>query len=146
MKMVKKNLTYNILKIEQKGNNYETFIDIQNIDEKFELKKGQFVIFKEIKGLEFLNDGKPREILKVKDLSFEIENTNKNSNKYISKGIIEEYKMSKKFIFESFKNNFMNFKNNYITIDASKKKSNILLHCKFIGIHIYYSDKTNEHV
>ena len=134
-----KNLTYNILKIEQKGNNYEIFIDIQNIDEKFELKKGQFVIFKEIKGLEFLNDGKPREILKVKDLSFEIENTNKNNNKYISNGIIEEYKMPKKCIFESFKNNFINFKNNYITIDASKKKSNILLHCAFIGIHLYYS-------
>jgi hypothetical protein len=105
------------------------------------LKKGEFMVHKGIKSLEFLNDDKLREIKRVKDLFFEIENTNKNNNKYISNGIIEEYKMPKKYIFESFKNNFINFKNNYITIDASKKKSNILLHFAFIGLHLYYSDK-----
>ena len=29
--------------------------------------------------------------------------------------------------------------NNFINIDGSKKKSNILLHCAYVGLHIYYS-------
>ena len=29
--------------------------------------------------------------------------------------------------------------NNFINIDGSKKKSNILLHCTYVGLHIYYS-------
>ena len=133
-----KNLTYNIFNIREKADNYEIFLDIDTND-IFRLRKGEFITIKKVKGLEFLNDGKPREILKTKNTSFEILKQNKNKSLYISDGIIEEYKMPKMMKFESFKDNFISFKNNYIIIDSSKKKSNILLHCAFIGLHIYYS-------
>ena len=136
-----KKLAYNIFKIEEKEDNYEIFLEIED-NEVFQLKEGEYVIFKEVKGFEFLNDGKPREILVSKDFSFEIKNENNNKinneNKYINNGIIEEYKMPKKIKFNPFKDNFINFNNNYINIDASKIKSNVLLHCAFVGLHFYY--------
>ena len=133
-----KDLTYNIFNIRDKGNNYEIFLDIDN-DDIFQLKKGEFITIKEVKGLEFLNDGKPKEILKTTNTSLEIQKQNKNKIEYISNGIIEEYKMPKMMKFKSFKDNFMSFNNNYVIIDSSKKKCNLLLHCAFIGLHIYYS-------
>ena len=134
-----KNLIYHIFNIEKKNNNYEIFLDIQK-NETFNLKEGDYIVFKEVKGLEFLNDGIPREIKKVTDKSFEIEiNNNNNNNKYISDGIIEEIKIPKKIKFNSFKENFFNPNNNYIIIDNSKKNSNILLQCSFVGLHQYYS-------
>ena len=133
-----KNLSYNIFNIEEKENNYEIFIDIQE-DEIFELKKGDFIIFKGVKGLDFLNDGKPRQILKTTNISFFIENIYKSNKKYISSGSIEEFKMPTKQIFKSLKDNFIIPNNNYITIDLKKNFTNILLHCAFVGLHLYYS-------
>ena len=112
-----KKLTYNIFKIEEKKDNYEIFLEIED-NEVFQLKEGEYVIFKEVKGFEFLNDGKPREILVSKDFSFEIKNENnnkiKNENNYINNGIIEEYKMPKKIKFNPFKDNFINQLNLYL--------------------------------
>lgn len=51
-----KNLIYHIFNIEEKSDNYEIFLDIKN-EETFDLKEGEYVIFKDVKGLEFLNDG-----------------------------------------------------------------------------------------
>ena len=56
----------------------------------------------------------------IKKLPFYIENKNKNNDKYISNGYIEEYKMPKKLKFNSFKDNFLIPNNNYINIDAKK--------------------------
>ena len=108
-------------------------------DERFELRQGNYIIFKNIKGLEFLNTLKPRKIIKVNNSSFEIEKENKNIGKYLSDGTIEEVKIPKIFKFDAFKDNFIKPNKNFINIDASKKKSNILLHCAFVGLHIYYS-------
>ena len=130
---------YNIYSIEEKGNNYEIFLDIQK-DESFGLKEGDFVILKKIKGLEFLNDDKSKKIIKISNSSFEIEKNNNFNGKYISDGIVEEIKVPKKMNFETFKENFIKPNNNYINIDMRKKKSNILLHCAFVGLHIYYSN------
>ena len=130
---------YNIYSIEEKGNNYEIFLDIQK-DESFGLKEGDFVILKKIKGLEFLNDDKSKKIIKISNSSFEIEKNNNFNGKYISDGIVEEIKVPKKMNFETFKENFIKPNNNYINIDMKKKKSNILLHCAFVGLHIYYSN------
>ena len=108
-------------------------------DEQFELKEGDYVIFKKVKGLDFLNDFKPRKILKITNSSFEIEKNSEYNGKYISGGCIEEAIIPKILKFESFKDNFMKPNNNFINIDGSKKKSNILLHCAYVGLHIYYS-------
>lgn len=133
-----KKFTYNISNIKEKEENYKIVLDIPE-DESFELKEGDYVIFKKVKGLEFLNDGKEKKIFKVDKSSFFIENKNKNNDKYISGGYIEEYKKPKTLKFSSFKENFIIPNNNFINIDAKKKNANILLHCSFIGLHFFYN-------
>ena len=133
-----KKLSYDIFCIEEKENRYVIYLNIKN-DEKFELYEGHYVIFKNVKGLEFLNDLVPRKILKSTNSSFEIEKNNKYNGKYISDGIIEEARIPKKLKFETFKDNFIKPNNNFHIIDKSKKKSNVLLHCAFVGLHFYYS-------
>ena len=133
-----KKLSYDIFSIEEKENRYVIYLDIKN-DEQFELYEGNYVIFKKVKGLEFLNDSKPRKIENTTNSSFEIEKDSEFKGKYISDGIIEEVRIKKKLKFESFKDNFIKPNNNFNTIDKSKKKSNILLHCAFVGLHFYYS-------
>lgn len=136
----KKNLVYHIFNIEKKENKYVIFLDTQK-NEIFYLEQGDFIIFKDVKGLEFLNDNIPKRITKVNKNSFEIENDYKNDNKYIEGGIIEEIKIPKKFKFNSLKNNLYNPNNNFITLDKSKKNSNILLQCAFVGLHKYFGLK-----
>ena len=135
-----KKLSYEIFNIEEKENEnkYEIFLNIKN-DETFRLKEGDFVIFKKVKGLDFLNDSKKRKITKINENSFEIEKDEKSNGKYLSDGIVEKIKNSKKLKFESFQNNFIKPNHNFIKIDDTKLKSNILLHCAFVGLHIFYS-------
>ena len=133
-----KKLSYDIFSIEEKENRYIIYLDMKN-DEQLELYEGNYVIFKKVKGLEFLNDLKPRKILKTTNSSIEIEKENEFNNKYISDGIIEEARIPKNLKFESFKDNFIKPNTNFNTIDKTKKKSNILLHCAFVGLHFYYS-------
>lgn len=133
-----KKLTYNILTIKEKEEYYKIVLDIPE-NESFELKEGDYVVFKRVEGLKFLNDGQPKKIIKTNKASFFIENKSKNNDKYISNGYIEEYKMPKKLKFNSFKDNFLIPNNNYINIDAKKKNTNLLLHCSFIGLHLFYS-------
>jgi ubiquitin-activating enzyme E1 len=133
-----KKLKYNIVSIEDIGNSYEIFLDIQE-KENFGLRENDEVIFKNVKGLEFLNNGKPKKIIKCTNSSFEIEKTDKSDDKYISDGIVEEVKNCKEIEFKEFKDNFIKLNNNYISIDTRKKNSNVLLHCAFVGLHLYYN-------
>lgn len=137
-----KKLIYNILNIEEKKNSYKIILDIPN-DEKFELRIGDFVTFKKIKGLNFINDKEPKKIIAVKNHCFEIEKKdnllNLSNFKYISDGTVEEYKVHKIIKFDPLKNNFIQLNNNFLKIDGKKKKSNVLLHCAFVGLHLYYS-------
>ena len=132
------NLNYHIFNIEEKGDNYLISLDLKK-NEIFELKEGEYINFKEVKGLEFLNDNIPKKIQKVSNNSFEIENNYKINKKYINGGIIEEVKLPKKLTFSSFKNNLFVPNNNFVNIDKSKKNSNILLHCSFVGLHHYFN-------
>ena len=138
-----KKLNYKILYIEEKKESYKIILDIQK-DKSLELEEGDYITFKNIKGLEFLNGNEPKKIIKKNKYYFEIVKNNDlpNSN-YISDGIVEEYKVPKKLKFESFKNNFIKPNKNFIQIDLKKNKTNILLHCAFIGLHLYYL-KYNE--
>ena len=81
---------------------------------------------------------KKKKIIKTNKTSFFIENKSKNNDKYISNGYIEEYKIPKKLKFNSFKDNFLIPNNNSINIDA-KKNTNLLLHCSFISLHLFYN-------
>ena len=133
-----KKLKYNIVSIEDRENSYEIFLDIQE-KENFGLRENDEVIFKNVKGLEFLNNGKPKKILKCTNSSFEIEKADKSDDKYISDGIVEEVKNCNELEFKEFKDNFIKLNDNYISIDTRKKNSNVLLHCAFVGLHLYYN-------
>ena len=131
------NLKYHIFNIKDKGDKYQIYLDLQK-GEIFELKEGDYIILKEVKGLDSLNDNIPKKIVKIFENSFEIEKNGNNNNIYISGGIAEEIKLPKQFNFNSFKNNLYVPNDNFIMIDKSKKYSNILLHCAFVGLHHYY--------
>ncbi len=135
-----KNLTYDIFNIEEKEdeNKYEVFLNIK-ADETFRLKEGDYILFKKVKGLDFLNNLKQRKVIKTYENSFEIEKDSDFQGKYLSDGIVERIINPKKLKFESFESNFLKPNNNYTKIDDTKSKSNILLHCAFVGLHIYYS-------
>jgi ubiquitin-activating enzyme E1 len=117
-----KKLTYEIFNIEEKENSYEIYINIKD-DKPFELQEGNYVIFKNVKGMESLNDLKPRKIIKANNSSFEIEieNDKQFNGRYISDGVVEEIKLPKTLKFETFQDNFIKPNNNYTKIDASKK-------------------------
>lgn len=81
------NKTYCIKNI-IKGKN--TIIEIDDELDEFELTRGDFVIFKEIRGIKQLLDGKKRKIKKVNKNKFEIEEDSTDYEDYIQGGIIEE--------------------------------------------------------
>lgn len=66
-------LKYYIFNIEENNNKdkYIIYLDIKK-NEIFDLKEGDYIIFKEVKGLEFLNDNIPKKIENISDNSFEI--------------------------------------------------------------------------
>ena len=131
-------LSYSILNIEEKSEYYKIILDLPE-EEDFELRVDDYIVFKKVGGLNFLNNNAPKKIIKVKKHSFYINKENQNNDKYISGGYIEEYKTSKKLKFGTFKDNFLIPNNNYINIDAKKKSSNLLLHCSFVGLHLFYN-------
>lgn len=101
-----KKLSFDIFFNEEKKNIYVLYKDIKN-DEQFELYKRNYVIFKKVKGLEFLNVLKPGKIIKNTKSYFELEKENEFNNKYISDGIIKETIIQKRLKFKSFKYNFI---------------------------------------
>ncbi len=129
---------YNISYIEKKKNCYQITLNLKE-DENIELVEGDYIIFKQVKGLEFLNGNEPKKIIRIHKHCLEIEKVNNSSkNSYISDGIIEEYKVERKLNFQSFQDNFIKPNKNFIQMDLKKNKSNILLHCSFVGLHFYY--------
>ena len=132
-------LSYQIFNIEQNKENYEIYIDT-SLDRNFLLKKGEYVIFKEIKGLEILNNTTPKQIIKAAKDSFIIDKVDDSQENYIEGGIVEEIKVPKKLVFKSFEAHIHNFYKDYTILDSSKNYNNILLHCAFLGLHNFYDN------
>ena len=88
------------------SNEKECLITIDDTNDSQLPNEGDFLFFKEIEGMEELNDGKPRKIkyLKTKN-SFTIEEDTSSYGKYIKNGICYEKKMVKKINFSTFENN-----------------------------------------
>ena len=120
-------------------------IDQANRDE-FTLNTGNFVQFKEIQGIEELNDGKPRKIKYISKNSFTIDDKF-NFEKYKVGGIVEEVIFAKEMHYRKLKDCF------YLPylesdspdiVDYTKESRNETLHLSFISIHEYY--KENKHL
>lgn len=90
-----------------KGNPGIVTIDDSVENKKLNLSYGDFVNFKEIIGMNELNDTPPRPIRIISNKSFSIEDTSKFSQ-YISGGIIEQVKIPKPIFHRSLKENLEN--------------------------------------
>ena len=118
-------------------------ITIDNTNrETFTLKKGNYIRFKEVVGINELNDGKPRQIINVSKNSFSIKG-NYSYEKYKVGGVIEEVIFPKKMKYNKLKDCFnIPYRDNKpYTNDCTKEGRNELLHCALIAIHNYYSEK-----
>ena len=139
------NYSYNIEYIVKKKEVYEIFLNLDS-GKSIELNDGDYVKFKDIKGLEELNNSEPRMIKIINSNVFTIEKKSDNDQCYISGGIVEEYKIPKEYKFNSFKDRFLipnQCDENVIVLDKSKKNENRLLHCAIISLHKYF-EKYNE--
>lgn len=136
--------SYIIKNITKEG---EIFIDDLSSNKIFNISKGNSVIFREIKGLTELNDGKPRKIIKYNPKSFYISD-NLNYEDYISGGICEEVKEAKVIKYHSLRKRLLvpydDNKSRPNTVDFSKIGRNELLHCGIIALHEFYDTHNNS--
>ena len=132
---------YYIQNINKNGN---IFIDRSVNNQNFNINKGKYIIFNDVKGIKELNDGKPRLITKSTPISFNIED-NLNYENYISGGICEEVKETINLKYESFKKRFYtpytDKKPNQF--DPLKIGIGELIHCGILALHEFF-EKNNS--
>ena len=114
--------------------------------EDFNLFNGNFVIFKNVKGMEELNESEPKKIFDVTMNSFCIGDTS-NYKDYISGGIVKEVKIPEKFEYQSLEKRFLEpfgENNTYTTISCEKEGRNAYLFIIFLSLHDFYSQNNNK--
>ena len=120
-----------------------TIDDSVGWNSKFTLNDEEMVIFTDIKGMEELNDGKPRKIIKKDDKSFYIEEDTSHYGKYLNGGYVKQYK---KPIIKNYKSLKERIKIPYENdtfidpIDYSKGNINPILHCGFMSLQEYFNN------
>ena len=105
------------------------------------LADGDFVTFKEVKGMTELNDGKPRKIKFLNAMSFAIEEDTSKYGEYQGGGIIEQVKLPEPKKYKSLQELFYVPYTDKVPdpIDFSKFGRNELLHCAVRALHEYYN-------
>jgi ubiquitin-activating enzyme E1 len=109
---------------------------------KLDLEDGDWVIFREVRGMTELNDKKPREIKYISPIGFSIGDT-KGYGEYLGGGIVEQVKVNKAHSHGSLSERFEHpYNNNKVPdpIDLSKFGRNELLHVAFVALHRFYSE------
>ena len=136
------NKFYMIQNITNEKQGLITIDDKIGINNEFNLFSNSMIILSDIKGMEELNDEKPKEFIKIDKKSFYIKEDTTQYNKYIKGGIVKQYK-------KPIINNYKSLKErieipfeeeNFINpIDSSKNNINPILFCGFMGVQKYYS-------
>ena len=131
--------TSNYYYIKNISNSKECLIEIDNSNDILLPNEEEYVIFKEIEGMDELNDGKPRKIKNIiSKNSFTIEEDTTNFGKYIKNGICIEKKITKEISFSTFHDNLIN-----PVIDENLESENIsTIHSLIYSIHQFF-DKNN---
>ena len=112
---------------------------------KLTLVNGDYVTFKEVKGMTELNDGVPRKVKCISPISFSIGDTSKYGE-YTGGGIIEQVKMPIEVSYAGLDKRFdtpYDDKKGIDPIDFSKFGRNELLHCGFLAVHEFYMAHNN---
>ena len=112
-----------------------TTIAIDNEFEDFALNEDDYVIFKEIKGINQLLDGKKRKVKNCEDNKFEIEEDSSNYEDYIRGGIVEEVVENIIINNKQFEE-MINCPEQCESINQKNKELN--LHLAFLSLHEYY--------
>lgn len=118
-----------------KGKN--TIIKIDNEFDNLELNEDEFVIFKEIKGMTQLLDGKKRKIKKCENDKFEIDDDSSNYEDYIRGGLVEEVVEEIVINNKPFEE-MINLPNICENINPPNNELN--LHLAFLSLHEFYKD------
>ena len=131
---------YSIKKIIKNSNNkIQIIIDG---DDFSIVGQGKYVKFKEIIGLEELND-KFKKIKYISKEAFEIEEENDiDVNQYINGGIVEEFEIEEKISYKSFEESLeIPYAEEILErLDKSKKNNEELLHLTILALHEYYGE------
>ncbi len=109
---------------------------------KVNLNQNDMVILNGIKGMEELNNNKPKKIILKDEKSFYIEDDTTHYGKYISGGIVKQYKAPIIKNYKSFKERIITpfEEENFIgPIDYTKENINPILHCGFMALQKYFS-------
>ena len=112
-----------------------TKIIIDNEFDDFQLNEGDYVTFKEIKGMSQLLDGKIRRIKNCDDNSFEIDEDSTNYDEYIQGGFVEEYVENKIIKYKSFEEMLNSPEQCEYTSQNSFEMNK---HLAFLSLHEYF--------
>ncbi len=133
-------------------NEKRPLVTIDNNLKNLSLKDEEYVIFKDLEGMEELNNDEPKKIKYNDNKSFYLENLDTtNFSKYIKGGIIHKLNLIKKIEFKSFEENIkilfqiedLNNLEGFCEEYEKKLGRNIFIFIVIYFIHDYYS-KTNE--
>ena len=117
----------------KKGKSFLIIID--NEFDNFQLNEDDFIIFKDIKGISQLLDGKKRKIKNCEDNKFEIDEDSSNYEDYIRGGVVEE-------ITEKITINDKKFEEILELPEqcecVNKRDIELNLHLGFLSLHEYY--------
>lgn len=116
-------------------------IDQRN-GENFSLSNSNYVKFKEVEGINELNDGKPRKIKIISKNAFTLEEKISYEN-YKVGGVVEEVILPEEKNYKKLKDCFHipYFENNPEINDYTKEGRNELLHCALLAIHKFYDEE-----
>ena len=119
-------------------NEKECSITLDNSNDLVLPNEGDYVIFKEIEGMEELNDGKPRKIKNIKSkFSFVIDEDSSSFGKYVKNGICIEKKVPKVISYSTFEKNLIE-----PVIDENIQCENIsTIHSLIYSTQKYYNEK-----
>ena len=117
-------------------------IDQRN-GENFNLSTGKFVIFKEVEGINELNDRKPRKIKFISKNTFSLLESKICYENYKNGGIVEEVILPEEKKYKKLKDCFYvpYLENKPEINDYAKEGRNELLHCAILAIHKFYDDE-----
>ena len=113
-----------------------TIITIDNEFDNFDLNENEYIIFKQLKGMSQLLDGKKRKIKNSEDDKFEIDEDSSNYDDYIQGGYVEE-------IVENIKINYKQFEE-MLNLpqeceNVNQKNTEYNMHLAFLSLHEYYN-------
>ena len=112
-------------------------ITIDDEFDNFELNENLYIIFKDIKGINQLLDGKKRQIKQSWSDKFEIDEDSTNYEDYIRGGIVEEIIENGIINYKKFEE-MLNSPNQCEYVSKGNPYNEINMHLVFISLHEYY--------